>query len=64
MAAYILPPKSIWIPSFLVILLIRPFCVQEGPGGVELRPWRSQEVQRSPELQNGGLRAVEEAWDD
>ena len=34
------------------------------PGGVELRPWRSQEVRGSPELQNGGLRALEEAWDD
>ena len=36
----------------------------EAPGGVELRPWRSQEVRGSPELQNGGLRALEEAWDD
>ena len=34
------------------------------PGGSELRPWRSQEVKGSPELQNGGLRALEEAWDD
>ena len=34
------------------------------PGGVELRPWRSEEVRGSPELQNGGLRALEEAWDD
>ena len=34
------------------------------PGGVELRPRRSQEVRGSPELQNGGLRALEEAWDD
>ena len=25
------------------------------PGGSELRPWRSQEVRGSPELQNGGL---------
>ena len=32
------------------------------PGGVDLRPWRSQEVRGSPELQNGGLRALEEAW--
>ena len=30
--------------------------------GVELRPRRSQEVRGSPELQNGGLRALEEAW--
>ena len=34
------------------------------PGGVKLRPRRSQEVRGSPELQNGGLRALEEAWDD
>ena len=34
------------------------------PGGFELRPRRSQEVKGSPELQNGGLRALEEAWDD
>ena len=39
------------------------FRVQEVPGGVELRPWRSQEVEGSPELQNGDLRALEEAWD-
>ena len=32
------------------------------PEGVELRPWRSLEVRGSPELQNGGLRALEEAW--
>ena len=32
------------------------------PGGVELRPRRSLEVGGSPELQNGGLRALEEAW--
>ena len=36
--------------------------VQVAPGGVELRPRRSQEVRGSPELQNGGLRALEEAW--
>ena len=34
------------------------------PGGSELRPWRSQEVRGSLELQNGGLRGLEEAWDD
>ena len=34
------------------------------PEGVELHPWRSLEVRGSPELQNGGLRALEEAWDD
>ena len=31
--------------------------VEVAPGGVELSPWRSQEVRGSPELQNGGLRA-------
>ena len=36
--------------------------VQVAPGGVELRPRRSLEVRGSPELQNGGLRALEEAW--
>ena len=30
--------------------------------GVKLGPPSSQEVRRSPELQNGGLRAPEEAW--
>ena len=34
------------------------------PEGVELRPWRSLQVRGSPELQNGRLRALEEAWDD
>ena len=34
------------------------------PGGAELRFWRSQEVQGSPELQNGGLRALEESLND
>ena len=34
------------------------------PEGVELRPWRSLEVRGRPELQNGGLRGLEEAWDD
>ena len=38
--------------------------LQVVPGGVELRPRRSLEVRGSPELQNGGLRALEEAWDD
>ena len=47
-----------------MILVIWSFCVQEAPGGVKLRPWRSLEVKGSPELQNGGLRALEEAWDD
>ena len=34
------------------------------PGGSELRPWRFQEVKGSLELQNDGLRALEEAFDD
>ena len=34
--------------------------VQVAPGGVELRPRRSQELRGSLELQNGGLRALEE----
>ena len=34
------------------------------PGGSELRPWRSQEVRESPELQKGGLKVLGEAWDD
>ena len=33
-------------------------------GGVQLRLRRSQEGRRSPELQNGGLRALAKAWGD
>ena len=47
--------------SLFSVLLGR---LQVVPGGVELRPRRSLEVRGSPELQNGGLRALEEAWDD
>ena len=36
--------------------------LQVAPVGVKLRPRRSQEVRGSLELQNGGLRALEEAW--
>ena len=36
--------------------------VQVAPRGVELGPRRSQELKGSPELQNGGLRASEDAW--
>ena len=43
--------------------MIWSFCVQ-APGGVELRPRHSQGVQGSPELENGGLRVLEEAWDE
>ena len=35
--------------------------LQVAPGGVDLRPWRFQEVEGSPELQNGGLRTLEKA---
>ena len=44
--------------------MIWSFCLKVTPGGVELRPRRSQEVKGSPEFQNGGLRVLEEAWDD
>jgi hypothetical protein len=47
---------QVW--SFAVVL----GRLQVAPGGVELRPRRSQEVRGSPQLQNGGLRALEEAW--
>ena len=33
-------------------------------GDTEQRPWRFQELRGSLELQNGGLRAPEEAWYD
>ena len=47
---------QVWLFSVLLGRL------QVAPGGVELRPRRPQEVRGSPELQNGGLRALEEAW--
>ena len=51
--------NAIWhSPSFL----LWSFRLQVAPGDVELRPSRSQEVRGSPQLQNGGLRALEEAW--
>ena len=34
------------------------------PGSSPLLPWRSQDVGGSSQLWNGGLRALEEAWDD
>ena len=49
---------QVWLFSVLLGRL------QVVPGGVELCPTRFQEVRGSPELQNGGLRALEEAWDD
>ena len=36
--------------------------LQVAPGGIELRPGRSQDVRGSPGLQNGGVRALEDAW--
>ena len=36
--------------------------LQVAPGSVELRPRRSLEVRGSLQPQNGGLRALEEAW--
>ena len=38
--------------------------LQVNPGGVELCPRRSLEFRGRQELQNGALRALEEAWDD
>ena len=57
---FLLEAFSCQVWSFSVLL----GRVQVVPGGVELRPRRSLEVRRSPELQNGGLRALEEAWND
>ena len=37
---------------------------QVAPGDVELCPRKCLEDRGSPELQNGGLRALGEAWDD
>ena len=45
---------------FFALLLVGR--LQVAPGRAELRPRRSQEVKRSLELQNGGLRALEETW--
>ena len=40
--------------------LVRSFHLP--PGGVRLGPGRSQEVRASPELENGSLRTLGEAW--
>ena len=51
------------VPTLIHLLfVIWPVRLQVAPEGVELRPRRSQEVRGSLELQNGGLRALEEAW--
>ena len=43
-------------------LVIWSVCLQVAPGALKLRPRRSQEVRGSPELQNGGPRALNKAW--
>ena len=59
--------------AWMTISRLRHFHVKSGrflcfwsvhvaQGGVDLGPRRSQEVRGSPELQNGGLRALEDAW--
>jgi hypothetical protein len=55
------------IPRFYSVCRVWLFpgdqgCLQVARGGVELRPRRSLEVRGSPELHNGGLRALGEAW--
>ena len=57
---FLLEAFSCQVCSFFVVL----GRLKLVPEGVELRPWRSLEVSGSPELQNGGLRGLEEAWDD
>ena len=57
---FLLEAFSCQVCSFFVVL----GRLKLVPEGVELRPRRSLEVKGSPELQNGGLRALEEAWDD
>ena len=51
--------NAIWHFPLFLVWSVR---FQVVPGGVKLRPRRSQEVRGSPQLQNGGLRALEEAW--
>ena len=41
---------------------VLPGRLQVAPGGVKLRPRKCLEVSGSPELQNGGLRGLGEAW--
>ena len=48
---------QLWLFSVLLGRLL------VAPEGVELRSRRFQEVRGSPELQKGGLRAEEDAWD-
>ena len=51
--------RSTLIPPFLVIWTSR---LQVSPGADKLCPGRSQAVRGSLELENGGLRALGEAW--
>ena len=57
---FLLEACSCQVWSFSVLL----GRAQVAPGDVELCPRTSLEVRGSPELQNGGLRALREAWDD
>ena len=54
---FLLEAFSCQVWSFSVLL----GRLQVVPGGVQLHPRRSQEVEGSLELQNGGLRALEDA---
>jgi len=51
-------PFSVKCGSFLCVYGVS----WGGAGGIQLLSRRSQEVRGSPKLQNGGLRALEEAW--
>ena len=69
MVETVVPSCFSGIPSFCNFCRVWLFSGAQGRhqvarGGVELRSRRSLEVRGSPELQNGGLRALEEAWDD
>ena len=49
------------IPPLSGNMVIWSVWLQVAPGAVKLRPRRTQEVRGSPELQNGGPRALNEA---
>ena len=55
---FLIEAFSCQVSSFSVLL----GRLQLAPEGVELRLRWSQEVRGSPKLQNGGLRALGEAW--
>ena len=59
--------------AYMTISRLRDFLVKSGrflcfwsvqvaQGGGKLGPRRTQDLKGSPELQNGGLRALEDAW--